>query len=422
MFCLKDNQKGLAALFITIMVLVVIFSIFISITTLTLFEQKVLRNIIKSSQSYYAAEAGVEDALLRLAKGLNWSSPYSFSLGDSSSTIDISNIVGGVRKITSEGNTKNLIRKIEAVYAIDTTTVSFFYGAQVGDGGMEMGNNARVAGNVFSNGNVIAPVKGYIDDSIQVAINGNRIEGLVVGKDACAHTCKDSTIGGDLIYVSGGSVQNCTAGGLINSQPNEINPKDLPISQATINNWKTEAESGGVIAGNYLIDGNITQYLGPKKITGDLTLDNRAILMMTGTIWVMGDVLVRNGAGIKLDPNSYGAIGGVLVVDGKIKIRPGVILEGSGIQGSYLMLLSTNPSLDKLAPAVDIDNTTLGGIFYATQGLIVIRNNVGAREVTGYKLFLDNNATVTYEIGLTNSLFSSGPGGGWKVVGWREIE
>lgn len=415
-----NNQRGFATFLIAILVLIVMIGISVSITALILGRQRILRNVVESTQAYYIAEAGIEDALLRLSKNMNWLNSYTLSVNGGSALMEISDIIGGSRAITSEGNMKNRIRKIQIVYQVSTQQISFYYGAQIGDGGMEMGNNARVKGNVFSNGSIVAPVKGYIDNTTEVATIGSRIEGLIIGEDAYTHICKNCTIGG-VLYYSGGTLEKCDATKGIKEHPVQES-KDLPISQSVIDNWKIDAEGGGEIVGDYVLDGKVTGYLGPQKITGNLTLDNKATLIMTGTIWVVGDVLVSNGAGIKLDSVSYGALSGVLLVDGKIKIRPGVILEGSGQEGSYLMLLSTNPSLDKLAPAINVDNTTLGGIFYANQGLITVRNNVETREVTGYQIYLEENAIINYETGLEDTSFTSGPGGSWEVASWKEIE
>ncbi|MCP6719159.1 MAG: hypothetical protein KJI71_02915, partial [Patescibacteria group bacterium] len=70
---IKNNQKGFAAFYLTILILAVIFILAIGAYILTYSEQKISINVIKSSQAYYAAEAGVEDALLRLVTGMNWS-------------------------------------------------------------------------------------------------------------------------------------------------------------------------------------------------------------------------------------------------------------------------------------------------------------------------------------------------------------
>lgn len=420
------QSQGFAALFLAILILAIIFALGVSITILTLGQQRIFGNITKSSQAYYIAEAGIEDALLRLARAKNWSSPYNFGVGDGSATVEISDIIGGTRTITSTGDFLNRIRKEEVVYTISTEQISFFFGAQVGDGGMEMGNNARVKGNVFSNGSILPAKggdKGFIDDSVIVARNGNRIEGLIVGEDATVHTCKDSTIAEVLTFVSGGSVEDCVAGESIKEQPNEIEPQDLPISQEQIDAWKSDAQSGGVIGGDYTISGKVTQNLGPRKITGNFLVDNNATLNITGTLWVVGDLRIDNGATLQLDSNLYGSNSGVIVVDGKVKIRPNTVIKGTGQEGSYFMTLSTNSEvLDTKDPAIDVDNSTDAAIFYTNQGLIVLRNNITAREITGYKVFMDNNAEIQYESGLENTLFSSGPGGSWEVASWREVE
>ena len=422
MFKNQISQNGFVALYLVILFLGLALTFGLAFSLFNFGQQKIFQNVFLSAQSYYAAEAGVEDALLRLVKKMTLSAPYTFKVGQATSTVEISEIVGGSRTITATGNSLNRLRKIQVGYSVSTQQISFHYGAQVGEGGMTMGNNAVIKGNVYSNGSVVSG-KGYIEGTVIVAKNGNRIEGLIIQQDAQAHSCKDSQITGTLTYVSGGTIQNCLAGGTIKIQPNEIPTKDLPIPQTQIDKWKSEAEKGGTISGDYTISGKIIQNLGPVKITGNLLVDNNAVLNMTGTIWVVGDLRIDNGATIKLDSNSYGALSGVIVVDGKIKVRPNTYLKGSGQEGSYLLLLSTNPEVsDTTNPAIDVDNNTDAAIFYTNQGLIVVRNQVKARELTGYKIFLDNNAEVAYETGLEEAVFSSGPGGSWKVVSWREVE
>lgn len=423
---LHYSDAGFVALFLAVLILAIIFALGTSVTILTLGQQRIANDITRSSQAYFAAEAGIEDVLLRLAKNKNWQSSYNFLTGQGSVTIEISEILGGSRTITSTGDVFDRIRKVQVVYQISAEKISFFYGAQVGDGGMEMGNNSRIQGNVFSNGSVVPAKggdKGYIDDSIIVARNGNRIEGLIIGEDAWVHTCKDSMIEDTLTYVLGGSIENCTAGEPVQKQPNEIESQDLPISQEQIDDWKNDAQLGGVIDGDYTILGGTIESLGPKKINGNLLVDNNSTLNITGTIWVVGNLRIDNGSTIQLDSNFYGSNSGLIVIDGKVKIRPNTYLQGTGQEGSYLMILSTNSEvLDETNPAIDVDNTTDAAIFYASQGIVAIKNNVQAREITAYKIFLDNNAEILYESGLENAHFSSGPGGSWEVASWQETE
>ena len=415
------NQKGFAALFITILVLAVIFGIAVSISILTLGQQKISQNITKSSQAYYASEAGVEDVLLRLVKKMNWSSPYNLKVGNATATVEISDIVGGTRTITSKGNSLNRIRKIQIVYAISTQQVSFHYGAQVGEGGMIMGNGSQVLGNVFSNGSVTGG--GTIQNSIIVAGNGNKIDGITVGNDATVHTCKDSNIGGNLTYVSGGSIQNCTVGGATSTRPNEIELQPLPISQSQIDEWEEDAAAGGVITTNISISG--TKILGPIQIgtstnPKNLTVENGATLIIEGTVYVTGDITFNNNATVNLD-SSYGSLSGIILTEGVITVENNVILNGSGQAGSYVLLLSTKN--DTTNPVIDIRNNAAGSvIYYANSGLIYLANNMYAREVTGYKIQIANNAIIQYESGLEETNFSSGPGGSWEVTDWKEIE
>ena len=63
-----NKDAGFAAFFITVVILAIMLGIAFSITTLALGGQRNSANIVKSAQSYYVAEAGIEDALLRLKK------------------------------------------------------------------------------------------------------------------------------------------------------------------------------------------------------------------------------------------------------------------------------------------------------------------------------------------------------------------
>jgi Tfp pilus assembly protein PilX len=421
MFSHKNNQKGFALFYVTILVLAIIIASGINISVLTYNQQKIFQNIVKSTQAYYAAEAGLEDALLRIENGMNLSSPYNFNVGTASVTNNISDESANLKIITAEADSFGRVRKIKVNYQISTQNVSFYYGAQVGEGGMEMGNNSLVKGNIYSNGSVFGG--GTIEGTIIVANNGNRIEGLNVGQDAKAHSCDSCEIGNDLTYVTGGTLSDCNVGGSILEQSEEIQSKDLPILESQINEWKQEALTGGIIEGDYIISGGTTEDLGPKKITGQLIIDNLAILNMTGTIWAVNGIRIDNGATVQMDTFSYGSLSGVLLTDGKVKIKPGTTLRGSGQLGSYLLVLSEDSETEsKVDPAIDVDNNADTAIFYATQGLIVLRNNILTKEVTGYKIYLDNNAEILYESGLRDASFSSGPGASWKVTSWKEIE
>ena len=421
---IKNNQERGAALILSVtLILAVGLIIGSGLTYLTLTSIASTQNRVKSIQSYYAAEAGIEDSLLRLKNNMQFFSPNTLAVGDSTANIDISEAIGGSRTIISQGNADNRIRKVMVTYIVTTDEVSFYYGVQAGHGGISMGNNSRIEGNVFSNGSILPSGGGTADitDTAIVAINGNKIDSANIGGDAYVHSCKDSNITGTLYYVSGGSVQNCTYGALVNMGPNEIEAENMPISPEQINKWKNEATTGGTISGDYILDGGETDSLGPIKIIGNMLIDNNSILNITGTIYVEGNITLQNNVLIQLD-SSFSSLSGIIISDGKITIQNNADIRGSGLEGSFLMLLSTNNSLDPANPAIDVSNNAEGAIFYASDGVIHLHNNITIREATGYKLALDNNAVIAYQVGLENVNFTSGPGGSWYVENWQEIE
>jgi Tfp pilus assembly protein PilX len=114
----KNNQKGFAAFLITILIFTIVFSITVSIFILTYNQQKISRNIIASNQAYYLAEAGVEDALLRMVKRMNWLNSYTINIDEDLTTVEISDVIGGSRTINAEGNVAERIKKVSIVYAV----------------------------------------------------------------------------------------------------------------------------------------------------------------------------------------------------------------------------------------------------------------------------------------------------------------
>lgn len=404
------NQKGFAALLITLLILAVVFGIIISISVLALNQHKISANIIASTRAYYAAEAGAEDALLRLTNKLGFDPTYEFQFSDIYITVDISDIIGGSRIITATGNTIGRIRKIQVNYAISSQHVSFYYGAQAGEGGVVMRNNSLINGNVFSNGDIIGMANADVTDN--VIVSGGKLDKVRVGGSAKVDNCYNSSIQGDLFYVNNNT---CSVVGET-EQIAEIAPEDFVISEEIIDNWQNEAKEGDFISGDYEVYGFET--LGPAHIEGDLTLTNNSNLRMQGNILVSGNFRVENNAVLELDEEHYYSLSGVLIVEGKSVIRPGANLRGSGQPGSYLMLVSLNNSLDN---AIQIDNTSEGGIFFAPYGAILLNQSIKIREATAYKIILQEKAEILYETGLENIFFSSGTGGGWEVLNWKEI-
>src|SRR4030042_353747 len=162
-FTKKGSSRGAAILLAVLIMLGVVLVIVATISLNTYMDQKISRNFLKSSQAYYAAHSGIEDAIYRIIKGKNYQATNILAVGISNVNINISTN-GSQKTIRAEGELDERFRIMETVLDGTTDNVSFYYGVQVGEGGLTMNNNSIVSGSVYSNG----PIQGS---------NGARITG-----------------------------------------------------------------------------------------------------------------------------------------------------------------------------------------------------------------------------------------------------
>lgn len=397
-----------------ILVIALLLSFAGSVVALNVSQNKVARNIMWSQQSAYAAESGLEDALLRVKKNLQLPGSYILAVDAAATSVAVSGQIGGARVITSEGSTQNRVRTMEATVEVSPDVVSFYYGAHIGNKGLIMEDQSRVLGNVFSNGDITGAPGSEITGTAQVAGAGGEIEDVRVGGDAYADECEGAVITGALY---GNARGDCSYGSFV-SPSVPLAPIPLPITEGQISAWKLEAEAGGVMQGNYTLSGSSQASLGPKKIAGNLTLDTSARLSMTGIVWVTGNVLIKNNAVLRLDAGAFGSNSGILVADGTVTLQNNSVSSGSGQTGSYLMVLSTSES----DSAIIIKNNAQADVLYAANGRVQVTNNTRVREITGAGVTIKNNTQIQYDIGLVQTGFVSGSGGGWSVSSWKEIE
>lgn len=405
-------NKGFATLYLVLLTLFVMGAAVASSFLLVASQQRTSRNTQNSVQAYFAAEAGIEDALLRLKNSMAFLNPIVFNAGEGAASTTITETNPGIYVVVAQGSDALRIRTVQAVYQLSGTTPEFFYGAHVGQGGLQMDNQSKVIGNVFSNGNIVAVSGSEITETATVAGLGGSISG-VTARYAFSDICTGSSISQELHVNNKG---NCTYGSYI-PLGTPLSPVPLPISAQEIQQWKDDAQAGGVLQGNYELDGSDTATLGPKKIAGNLEVENSAVLTLSGTLWVTGNVTVKNLSRVKL-ASTFGAMSGVIVADGIMTVQDNSISEGSGNPDSYLIYLSTNAS----NPALTIKNNAIADILYTSQGWLEVQNNAQLVEVTGYGVHLKNNAVIQYETGLQDARFTAGPGASLELSSWKEVE
>lgn len=250
------------------------------------------------------------------------------------------------------------------------------------------------------------------------------ISGSTIGRDAYAYTISGSTIGRDAYAanITGSTVGGQRLSGIGVAPPG---PAPFPISSAAIERWKQEAAVGGtIINGDFRVEAESAIRLGPAVITGNFAVDNNAVLVLTGTLYVLGKIEIGNGANINLDPN-FSTTSGIIISDNGIHVQEQARFAGSGAAGSYILLLSTSRTGGTHHHAsIDIHGNSSGLILAAPYGKVYFHTNSTAKQVSAFSIYLKNNAIINYETGLQNVLFSSGQSGSWRVVpgSWRKIQ
>lgn len=422
---LKNKHKGYSAIVIVFLVATVGITLATSISSTLIAREKMFRNMVDSVQAYYVAESGVEDMVVRLVDpnlDFDWST--NLSVWGTSVTTALSQD-GNTFTINSEAIKNTLQKNIRLSLMSTTDGESFNYGVQIGPGGIEMRNSGTIVGNVYSGGDIVGTNSPIITGDAWVSGN-HKIDNFTVNGSAHAHTLDDSAIGQNAYYQT---IIDTTVNGT--SFPGSADPPDLtmPVTDEEINTWKADVAEGVVLNGDQLIDGDMVTAFGLTKIVGDLNIEGDARVTLGGTLWVTGDIVIQNNAVFMLDPG-YGGTSGVVVADGTIRFSNNSRVCGSeGYDEATNVCNTSNDSFIIFVSTANVNRSILlqnladiRGIVYAPYGEIEMENNAHVVEASANSLFIENNVVVTYDTGLINLNFSSGPGGGWALGQWEEIE
>lgn len=451
----NNRRGGFVALTVAVVFTIAISALVFGLVGPVLRQATLARQFVVSKISYFAAEAGSEDAYYRLKNNLSVVFPYVLSVGSAVASVDASDVSSAEKIVIAEGNQDQLIRRVyKALTVIDG--FSFNFGVQTGLGGLRMKNASQVKGNVYSNGPIVGlgPGGNLIGGDAVSAGAAGSITGINSTSSLYAASITNSRVCGDAYYQSidafsanflaNPSASYCstplTPGAAYpgsNNQP----AQNFPIPDSLLDRWESDAAQGGLISGSvacpggtYTVDsGNSTTpiTLGPIKIDCHLVVSgNKTILSLTGAIWVKGDLTVQQGATVATDAAVGNKSVAIIADDPSDRLNRGLItlqnntsFFGNGGPQSYVMLVSRNTSAESggSAVAINVINNAVGNLLvFAPHGKILMQNSANLKEVTAYQLTLQNNTIVTYAIGLSQPLFTTGPGGTWKVKWWKE--
>jgi hypothetical protein len=265
-----------------------------------------------------------------------------------------------------------------------------------------------------------------LDGFFNIYVGGDTglIDGVTIGEDggdAWAHTVNGSIMEEDL-YCQGGTGNNkpCDT-----SRPDPVE-QPMPISDGNIAAWKVDAEAGGVHEGDLHVGPwpNQEMELGPQKIEGNLTVNSGGTLTVTGTLWVEGNVTVNGGGTVRVS-SSLGDTVGAIIADGRVIANGGGHFEDNGIEGNYILVVTTSTcpvgSCGGNKPALEASGGAEAVIFNAQNGTMELSGGADLNQATAERIIMSGGAEIFYESGLVDLNFSSGPSGGWAINSWGEI-
>lgn len=421
----RSKHKGAAILISIIFFLVISLTFVFAFSTLVAHSIQTAATNELSAKSYLLADEALKDVVYRLNAGKTVSSGTTFTSVDGTAVTTITNTSTGKQLITT-ATVNNYTRKLQADLALGTG-VAFHYGVQAGVGGFDLQNSSSVTGNIHSDGPVTG-ASNYIYGDVVSASSTGLVDGIHATGTVYAHIIRNSTINKDAYYST--SSNNSIAGISYPNSPDQ-GTVDLPISDAQISEWETEAAAGGTISSPcpYTISSNTT--LGPIKIACDLTIKGVGTqVTLNGHVWVTGNITTSNSPTVKIS-SSLGSQNVAFIADnpanksasGRVFLQNNTTFQGSGSTGSYVFIISQNNSAETggSTDAISVTQGTGALVAYASHGQITLGNSISLKEITAYKTILQNSANITYDTGLPSVLFSAGPSGGYSVLDWKEI-
>lgn len=109
------SQSGLAAMPAIVILSIVMLAIGIAMSFSSFTQNNISYDNYISQRAYYAAEAGISDAIMKIARNKNYSADYSLSVNGGTANIAFDMSVPNQTKITSAGAINNYTKKIQAI-------------------------------------------------------------------------------------------------------------------------------------------------------------------------------------------------------------------------------------------------------------------------------------------------------------------
>lgn len=153
------KESGQILIIVFVALGVVLFTVLFIIAGAQIYYQNAFY-ALNGEQAVALAEAGVDKALASLNKtGGSFNGDQEVNLGDGSFSTTITSKDAATKIITATGYIPDKVNpKVKRTVVMEVSRgvgVAFVYGMQVGEGGLELGNQNLIKGTIYSNGSII---------------------------------------------------------------------------------------------------------------------------------------------------------------------------------------------------------------------------------------------------------------------------
>jgi len=438
-----NNQKGVVAILTLLAVSVFALAIMTTMSVLAASELNMSSSESASEKTFYAAEAGINEGLYRLSEN---ASAQTFCMDFNGTNVPcsatekiqvtVSNYPFGpgslpddrykriIESIATDSSGK--VRKLEITAKTSSFGSGFSYAVLAGTGGFTFGNNSKIYGDTYSNGNLDGgsgnSPKGEVHGDLWVAgstCTDPCVQTVHVFGKAHARSFRKSKIDSDIYYGAPAGIDSYTLSNSGTPHSNETDPlnKDFPVTIDQIKEMATRITSTHNeittcnASGNYEITDTNPLPSVPTKILCNLVINTNNPVTLTANLWVTGDLTFPHPNQILwLPTTANGQSVSIILGDpfnpsdkGKVTINNNVLIFGSdhrnppplGIEPiDFVFFFSMSNSV--AIPAISGQNNSLAAVYYAPLGLINVINNGKLNNATAYKVNLEENAEVRF--------------------------
>lgn len=285
--------EGQAALMMVLFFLLLSLALVTGFSAFALAELRSASILERSKESYAFAEGALEDAIYRILSGKNMPAEVIYEENGLIATTTVIE-TPKTREIKVTGTEMSVVRKVKTILNTDAG-ISFFYGAQAGEGGIAMEENSRIegaggaAGNIYSNGPVTGDQGATITGDVTVAT------GIAEDNQARSTVCNQDHIVGQT------SPQIDFTQSFQPSETKTLSKVTLYIKKAGSPQnaiVRITANTNGSPAQNDIMNATLTESLvGSDYSWVEITFSNPVTLTSGVTYWIVLDA--------KKDANKY---------------------------------------------------------------------------------------------------------------------